>query len=64
MRIPVYVIYEIDDDKYWCGGTNWSYDYNDAMFFRTSGEVEAAMEGLYRRSSSYNLMYRILYQVG
>jgi hypothetical protein len=56
-----YVIYEIDDDKYWCGGRTWSYYTNEATWFKDEYEAQAAMNGLYRRSSSYNLMYRKIF---
>jgi hypothetical protein len=58
MRRQGYVIYDIDDNKYWCGGKYWSYDAGDANIFDSIGEVEAAISGLYRRYSGYNLMYR------
>jgi hypothetical protein len=56
-----YVIYEIDDDTYWAGGRSWSHDVKDLMKFKSIAEAEAAMRGLYRRSSKYNLMYRKIY---
>jgi hypothetical protein len=60
--MTVYVIYEIDDDVYWTGGRNWSWDVNRAIRFKSVGEVEAAMRGLYNRNSNFNLMYRKMYQ--
>jgi len=53
-----YVIYEIDYDKYWCGGSEWSSILDYAMVLYSIDEVDAAMSGLYRQYSDYNLMYR------
>lgn len=56
-----YVIYEIDEDAFWAGGKNWSNDVNNLMKFKSVAEAEAAMRGLYKRSSKYNLMYKKIY---
>lgn len=56
-----YVIYEIDEDKHWAGGNKWSNDVNNVMKFKSVAEAEAAMRGLYKRSSKYNLMYKKIY---
>jgi hypothetical protein len=58
----IYVVYEIDEDKYWQGGNNWTYYVDYAKRFKSIGEAKAAMNGLYRRSSTYNLMYKKMYQ--
>lgn len=58
MAEVVYVIYEIDDDVYWTGGTGWSWDVQRAFRLKSIGEAEAAMRGLYRRSSRLNMMYK------
>jgi hypothetical protein len=56
-----YVIYEIDEDKFWSGGNKWTNNLNSVMTFKTPAEAEAAMRGLYKRSSQYNLMYKKIY---
>ena len=53
-----YVIYELDEDAYWAGGKSWSNNISEIMKFKSIAEAEAAMRGLYKRSSEYNLMYR------
>jgi len=58
----IYVVYEIDEDKYWQGGNYWTSDVNYATRFKSIGEAKAAISGLYRRSSRYNLMYKKMYQ--
>jgi hypothetical protein len=58
MAEVIYIIYEIDDDVYWTGGTNWSWDVQQAFRLKSIGEAEAAIQGLYRRNSRFNLMYK------
>jgi hypothetical protein len=54
----IYLIYEIDDDKYYEGGRNWTWNKDWAMRFKSIGEAQAVMRGLYKQNSKYNLMYK------
>jgi len=57
----VYLIYEIDDDRYYKGGRGWTPYKDNAMRFKTIGEAKAVMRGLYKQYSGYNLMYKKFY---
>jgi hypothetical protein len=57
----IYLIYEIDDDKYYKGGRTWTWDKDLAMRFKSIGEAQAVMRGLYKQNSRYNLMYKKFY---
>jgi hypothetical protein len=57
----VYLIYEIDEDKYYVGGRSWTFYRDDAKRFKSVGEAQAAMRGLYKQHSGYNLMYQKFY---
>jgi hypothetical protein len=57
----IYLIYEIDANKYYLGGRSWTYNKDDAMRFKSVGEAQAIMRGLYKQHSGYNLMYKKFY---
>ena len=57
----VYLIYEIDEDKFYGGGKHWTTYIDYAIRFKSIGEAKAVMRGLYKQNSKYNLMYKKFY---